>query len=355
MKKWNRFLSLALAGALALSLTACGGGNDDPSGGGNDPAGGGGDEQEVYEIIYAGTVTDTNPITIAFNQMAEQLEERSGGRLKMTLYPNNTLGDTRANIESMQNGTVQIGEGSIAPLAMFTDLYMPMSLPFLFSDWDEVWAFTESEFMQDINDQVAEELGVRVIGWMSNGARCLSNNVRAVSTPADMAGLKIRVMENDIYQETFKALGANPITMSFAELFTGLQQGTVNGQDNATTITNANRFYEVQSYFTDLHHVLDVAPIMVDDAWYQSLPDDLRQIFDETLAENIEYERQLTDEGVEADMEAIATTCEITLLTDEQREAFREACAPVYDWFETQYPDLDLQVYLDAIEAASAG
>lgn len=196
---------------------------------------------------------------------------------------------------------------------------------------------------------------MRVIGWMSNGARCLSNNVRAVDEPADMSGLKIRVMENDIYLQTFQALGANPITMSFAELFTGLQQGTVNGQDNATTITNANRFYEVQSYFTDLHHVLDVAPVMVDDAWYQSLPDDLRQIFDETLAEAIGYERQLTEEGVETDMEAISTTCEVTLLTDEQREAFREACAPVYDWFETQYPDLDLQAYLDAIEAASAG
>ena len=82
-----------------------------------------------------------NPITIAFNQMAEQLEERSDGRLKITLYPNNTLGDTRANIESMQNGSVQIGEGSIAPLAMFTDAYMPFTLPFLFEDWNQVWAF----------------------------------------------------------------------------------------------------------------------------------------------------------------------------------------------------------------------
>ena len=95
--------------------------------------------------------------------MAEQLEERSDGRLKMTLYPNNTLGDTRANIESMQNGSVQIGEGSIAPLAMFTDAYMPFTLPFLFEDWNQVWAFCDSDFVQEINDQVAEELGVRII------------------------------------------------------------------------------------------------------------------------------------------------------------------------------------------------
>ena len=153
-----------------------------------------------------------NPITIAFNQMAEQLKERSDGRLKMILYPNNTLGDTRANIESMQNGSVQIGEGSIAPLAMFTDAYMPFTLPFLFEDWNQVWAFCDSDFVQEINDQVAEELGVRIIGWMSNGARCLTNNVRAVDEPSDMNGLKIRVMENDIYLEIFEAPGASPIT-----------------------------------------------------------------------------------------------------------------------------------------------
>lgn len=352
MKKMKRVLSLALAGALMLPLAACGnnsGGSETPTGGNT---GGGSSDQEVYEIIYAGTVTDTNPITIAFNQMAEDLEERSGGRLKMTLYPNNTLGDTRANIESMQNGSVQIGEGSIAPLAIFTDAYMPISLPFFFTDWEQVWSFCESDFMNDLNDQVAEELGVRILGWMSNGARCLTNNVRAVDDPSDMVGLKIRVMENDIYLKTFEALGASPTVMSFAELFTGLQQGTVNGQDNATTITNANRLYEVQDYFTDLHHVLDVAPVMVSDEWYQSLPDDLRQIFDETLAEAIEYERQLTEEGVEADMEVISSTCEVTLLTDEQRAVFKEACQPVYDWFETQYTELNLQDYIDAANAS---
>ena len=239
MKKWNRFLSLALAGALALSLTACGGGNDDPSGGGNDPAGGG----EVFEILYAGTSPDTHAMMIAINAVAEEMREESGGRLNMSVFPNNQLGDSRANLESMQTNTIQAGELSTAPLAYFTDLYQPLSLPFFFASAEEGYAFLESDFAQELADKCAEECGFRPVAWFLNGQRALTNSVRAVSSPADMAGLKIRVMENEIYIRTFEALGASPTPMSFAEVFTALQQKTVDGQDNPYALTVSNNFY----------------------------------------------------------------------------------------------------------------
>lgn len=346
MKTTKRILPLFLATAMSLTLLGCGGGNPETSKSADD--GKNDDSQKVYEITYAGTVPDSNPITIAFKQMAEELETRSDGRMKMTLYPNNTLGDTRSNIESMQNNSVQIGEGSSAPLAIFTKAYMPMSLPFFFSDYQNAYTFSDSDFMKNLSDQVADEIGVRPVGWMLNGARCLTNSKQAVSSPADMKGLKIRVMENDIYIKTFESLGASPTAMSFAEVFTGLQQGTIDGQDNPTGITASNKFYEVQKYFTDLHHCIDMAPVMVSEEWYQSLPDDLRQIFDDVLAETITYQRQLMEDSVKTDMESISTTCEVTTLTDEQRQVFKDACQPVYDWFAAQYPDLDLQSYVEA-------
>ena len=104
MKKAKRILPLLLATAMSLTLFGCGGNNDKPAA--NSASA---DPGQVYEIIYAGTVAETNPITVAFRWMAEELETRTDGRMKMTLYPNNTLGDTRANIESMQNNSVQIG------------------------------------------------------------------------------------------------------------------------------------------------------------------------------------------------------------------------------------------------------
>lgn len=354
MKHTKKILALALAAAMSLSLFGCGGGSGSggsaatpaPNNGGGSSTSGG-DDGKVYEIIYAGTVTDTNPITIAFNWMAEELETRTNGRMKMTLYPNNTLGDTRANIESMQNNSVQIGEGSSAPLAIFTQDFMPMSLPFFFASYENAYNFAESDFMAQLADKMAQEVGVRPVGWMLNGARCLSNSKTAVSKPEDMKGLKIRVMENDIYIKTFEALGASPTAMSFAEVFTALQQGTVDGQDNPSNITNTSKFYEVQKYFTDLYHCIDLAPVMVSEEWYQSLPADLKETFDAVVAETIAYQRKLSQESEAADLEVIGTTCEITHLTEEQRQVFKDTCQPVYDWFATQYPDLDLQAYMD--------
>ncbi len=361
MKNVKRILPLFLALSLSLSLAACGGGDKpaESKAAENKPA-----EQsqaaepapansgEVYEITYAGTVTETNPITVAFYWMADELEKRSNGQMKMTLYPNNTLGDTRANIESMQNNSVQIGEGSSAPLAIFTQDFMPMSLPFFFANYENAYAFADSDFMHELEDKMAEEVGVRPVGWMLNGARCLSNSKRAVTTPEDMKGLKIRVMENDIYIKTFESLGASPTAMSFAEVFTALQQGTVDGQDNPSNITNTSKFYEVQKYFTDLYHCIDLAPVMVSEEWYQSLPADLKEIFDEVLDETIDYQRKLSQDSEAADLEVIGSTCEITHLTDEQRQVFKDTCQPVYDWFATQYPDLDLQLYMDAAAEA---
>ena len=351
MKGTKKFFALLLAVVMSLSLFSCAGGNEpsqpSSSGGGKTDDNKGNDSKEVYEIIYAGTVTDTNPITIAFNWMADELATRTDGRMHMTLYPNNTLGDTRANIESMQNNSVQIGEGSSAPLAIFTQDFMPMSLPFFFSSYENAYSFAEGEFMSSLEDKMAEEVGVRPVGWMLNGARCLSNSKTAVSSPDDMKGLKIRVMENDIYIKTFEALGASPTAMSFAEVFTALQQGTVDGQDNPSNITNTSKFYEVQKYFTDLYHCIDLAPVMVSEEWYQSLPADLREIFDDVVKETIEYQRKLSQEAEAADLEVIGTTCEITHLTEDQRQVFKDACQPVYDWFVTQYPDLDLQAYMD--------
>lgn len=355
MKKAKRILPLLLATAMSLTLFGCGGNSEKPAANSTQPDAPSkeADPGQVYEIIYAGTVAETNPITVAFRWMAEELETRTDGRMKMTLYPNNTLGDTRANIESMQNGSVQIGEGSSAPLAIFTDAYMPMSLPFFFATPQNAYDFADSDFMAKLSDQVADDIGVRPVGWMLNGARCLTNSKTAVVTPDDMKGLKIRVMENDIYIKTFEALGASPTAMSFAEVFTALQQGTVDGQDNPSNIVNTNKFYEVQKYFTDLHHCIDLAPVMVSEDWYQSLPDDLKKTFDEVVADTMEYQRNLSEESVASDMEIISSGgCEVTILTDEQRQVFKDACQPVYDWFETQYPDLDLQAYIDAASAS---
>ena len=204
----KKVLAVLLCLVMVFAMTACG---DD----------GGSADGEVYKISYAGTVADTTSMMIRMNEAATKMNELSGGRLQMTVYPNNQLGDSVSNFQQMQeNGSVQMGELSAAALSSFTNLYTPYSLPFLFSSKEQAFEyFDNSEQAKAVADQFCKDTGVRIIGWYYNDARTITNSKHAIKKPADMAGLKIRAMQSDVYIKTFEALGASPISMSFAVLF----------------------------------------------------------------------------------------------------------------------------------------
>ena len=333
----KKLLAVLLCMVMVFSMAACGGGGEE-----------GGDAQ-TFEITYAGTVADTTAMMIYMNEAADKMAELSEGRLTMTVYPNNQLGDSVANFQQMQeNGSVQMGELSTAALASFTDLYTPYSLPFLFTDKEQAFNyFDNSEQAQAVAEQFCEDTGVRILGWYYNDARTLTNSKKAIRSPEDMKGLKIRAMQSDVYIKTFEALGASPIAMSFAEVFTGLQQGAIDGQDNGIVLTVSQKFHEVQKYYTDLHHVIDMAPILICEEYYQSMPDDLKQILNDCIAEAVEKERAAY---TGAEIEDVAQYCEVVELTDAERQVFRDACASVYDWYAEAYAHIDLDAIVAEIE-----
>jgi tripartite ATP-independent transporter DctP family solute receptor len=344
----KRVLAFTLCVAVVLAFSACGGGGGSAHASGDTSTA---PEGEVFNIIYSGTLPDEHPIMVLVKQCAEDMKEKSGGRLNMTVYTNNQLGDSRQAFEGMQNNSIQVGEMSTAPLSGFTDLLNPVNLPFFFDDADQAIAFVNSDYFKNtIGDKMAEVNSVRPITAFYNGPRSLSNSKRPVVTPEDMKGLKIRVMESPIYIKTFESLNASPTPMSFAELFTGLQQKTIDGQDNGPTITVSNKLYEAQSYFTDLNYIHDLGPVVVSEQFYQSLPEDLRAIFLECFENTADQQHEIGKADVEKDIETIGTKCEITRLTDEQRAAFKAKVQPVYDWFASEYPDLDVDAYRAAAE-----
>ena len=336
MKK--KFFAIILCLIMVFSLSACGDDGENA-------------EQEVFEINWAGTLPDEHSFNQLIYEHIDELEEATDGRVKITLFPNNQLGDSRSNLEQMQqNGSVQMGEMSGAVLSGFTDMYSALSLPFLFEDLDQALAFMQTDYADALGERLAEEVGVRPLYWVYNDSRTLTNSVRPVSSPEDMAGLKVRVMESDVYLKTFEALGASPITMSFAEVFSGLQQGTIEGQDNGAAITVSNRFYEVQDYFTDLNHVIDMAPVLISEEYWQSMPEDCQQALMDFVKTVCDENTKAVYEQNEAYIEEISQYCEITRLTAEQRSAFRDACADVYDWFAETYPNGGLEEILEVLE-----
>lgn len=366
MKRIRNISALVLALVMILTLAACGGNTGGGSSGGTGSQSGGSSasapaksgDDTVYNITIGGTVPDDHPISQGLFKFKEVAEELSGGRFKVEVYDNNTIGASRELVEGVQANEIQMAECSQSVYASFTDELISVGLPFLFKNRQAGYAFFDSEVGDQIADVIAEQTGVRIVGYFENGIRQLTNSKRPVTSPDDMKGLKIRVMESPLYIEMFTEMGANPSPMAFSELYTALQQGTVDGQDNPWTIVSTNAFYEVQAYATDLSHTFDITCFAINDEFYQSLPDDLREVVDKAADAAVETNRTLS---IELENEYIATIegggCQITYLTDEQRQVFRDATAGCYDWFRQNYnPTVSLETVMakaDEVNAAN--
>lgn len=348
MKTVKRLTALILALVMILALAACGS-SGTPAGSSGGSSSAPVSDGKIYKITIGGTVPDEHPISQGLFKFKEVAEDLSKGRLQVEVYDNNTIGASRELVEGVQSGDIQMCESSQSTYASFTEELMSVGLPFLFKNRQAAYNFFDSEVGQQLADAVNEDTGVRIMGYFENGVRQLTNGKRSVVVPSDMKGLKIRVMESPLYIEMFTEMGANPMPMSFSELYTALQQGTVDGQDNPYAIVCTNAFYEVQKYMTDLSHTFDVTCFSINDAFYQSLPDDLRDIVDQAAAAAVELERQ---QSIDMEQTYIKTIqdhgVDLTQLTDEQRNAFKESCAGTYDFFKKNY---NPTVTLDTVQA----
>lgn len=310
-------------------------------------------EQTVYKITYANTVADSNPQAVNAKWMAERMKELSHGRLEMNVFNNNKLGAFSDCFGQMQqqNGTVQMGDVSSASVTQFSDVFTPFALPFLFANKEQSFRyFDEADTIREIEEKFLNDTQVRVLGYFYNDARALTNGKRKVAAPEDLKGLKLRVMTSDVYIKTFEVLGAAPVSMQFSELFSALQQGAVDGQDNGLILSMDSKFNEVQKYYTDLGHVQDTSVIFISEAFYQSLPEDLQKIVAQAAHEAVEKERRDYADKLDAYLEEMKKDMDITILTEEQRNAFRETCAPVYEWYRRTYPDYDIDAIMKDIE-----
>jgi len=362
MKSSKRFLSLVLAGVMifsfALLATGCGStsvssesaSTSSPS---SEPASSEDNGYGSFTIKVGGTVPETHPITKAQYLFEEIVERESDGSIQVEVYPNAQLGTGREMVEAVQMQNVDMGETTLAPFSSWTDEFSLLALPFLFNDREHAFRVVDSEIGKTMADNVAEITGVRVLGYWENGIRMLTNAKRPVRSTEDLDGMKIRVMENPLYLNLFSAIGANPMPMAFGELYTALQQKTIDGQDNPYAIVSTNKFYEIQPYMTELGHVFDFTGFLVNEDWYQALSEKDRELIDAAAAEATVYQRnEAAKYADEAKQTVLDAGVQIEELTLEEREAFRAASASVYDWFrEEGSPVTDMDTFLDAVDA----
>ncbi len=287
--------------------------------------------KKEYIFKYSNSQPEQHPRSRSMTFFKEELEKRANGRIKVENYFSAVLGTEFEVQDMVATGALQGTRGG-----GFTNAnkkYYIFMLPFLVEDWDQALTLIASDFTNSINEE-AEANGYHIPACgISQGFRAHTNSVRPIETPDDLHGLKMRVPQQEVYVRNAQVLGVNPQELPYSEVYMALQTGVVDGQDNAVSNIWDYKVYEVQQYLTISNYAIGPDPFMVNLAWYNSLPDDLKRIFDEVAVETMRYSDQLNRENEAEYLKLLSAKLEINYVTAENLEKFREKTKPVYQYF----------------------
>ncbi|MCE9663144.1 TRAP transporter substrate-binding protein [Halomonas sp. M5N1S17] len=291
--------------------------------------------QAAQEITLGHTLSSTSHYAVGARAFKERLEELSNGAFTVNEHTSGSLGGEREMIEGLQIGTVDLVITSTGPLGNFVPETYVLDLPFLFEDYDQARCVLDGELGDELLGKIGEHDLVG-LAWTENGFRHLTNSRREVLSPADADGLRVRTMENEVHQEAFRQLGARPTPMAFPELFTALQQGTVDGQENPITVIVATNFWEVQDHLSLTGHVYSPAIMLGSPIMFDGLSEEEQEWFREAARASAEATRgevsRLEEEGV-----ALLEENGMTVKTDIDIGPFQEAVQPAYEIFTSQH------------------
>ena len=302
-------------------------------------------DMDPVTLRLAHVVNEQDGFHIAATKLEELVEERTDGKVNIEIFPNASLGDERTLLEGMQIGTVDMGVITNGPVANFVEEMAVFELPFLFPSPEAAYSVLDGPIGQELLDKLAD-VNLKGLAYAERGFRNLTNSERAVNSPEDLDGLRIRVMENPVYTDTFRELGANAIPMAWTEALTAMQQGTIDGQENPVNVIHSFKLDETQNYMTLSRHTYAPAIFVMGMPAWNQLPEAAQAVLEEAAQEAAEHERQ-----VNADMEAeqLAALREAGMEINDapDMEAFQAAVAPVYEKYGEQFGD-----YLPRIQEA---
>jgi len=270
----------------------------------------------------------TEPGPIAFEHFKKVVEEKSNGRIEVQIFTAGALGGERDVLEGLQLGTVQICVPSCGILTNFVPSLSLFSLPFLFETREHMYAVLDSEIGMGFAKGLAEH-GFVLLGYYDIGSRNILTTKKVINSLADLKGLKIRMMEIPAHIDAFKALGASPLPMAYAEVYTAMETGVIDGMEAANSNYYAKKFYEVAPNYAIVGWTRLVGPIVMSKLMYDKMPPDLQKLLSDTAKETAKIERELYEKA-----------CEETLVLLEKAGVnvtypdvapFREAVKVVYD------------------------
>lgn len=290
------------------------------------------------------TVMADHPYVITAKRFNELVQQRTNGRVRIDIFDNSQLGSERDLVEGLQLGTVDLVATSTGPLGGFVPEINIVDLPFLFRDKQHAYKVLDGPIGQALLKKF-DALGIHGLAYWEAGFRHIINSKRSVNSPKDLAGLKIRVMENKVHLASFKAMGANPSPMAWGEVFSALQQGVLEGMEGPIALVYTSKLYEVQKYMSLTGHFYSPGLWLISMQTWAKLPADIKKVFEDTSLEMTSYERSVMAEQEEKQTAMLKSYGMEVVAPD--KKAFQEATKAVYEQFQPTFGKERIQQILE--------
>ncbi len=271
---------------------------------------------------------------VAIDTFAREVEKRTGGRYKIQPFYAGALGGERESIEAVQLGTQELTFTSTGPVPNFVPETRILDIPFLFRDKPHARSVLDSDIGRELLTKF-DSKGMKALAWGENGVRHMTNNKRAVNSPDDLKGLKMRTMENPVHIAAYKNFGIVPTPMAFPEVFTALQQGTVDGQENPLSVIMAAKFEQVQKHLSLTGHVYSPAVMLMNKGAFDKLSAEDKKHFTDAAVEAVKANRARVDEDDAKGVAELKSKGMQVIEVDKTK--FQAALAPSYAEFGKQF------------------
>jgi len=302
-------------------------------------------------LKVASTITPENTTAQGQLKMAQCAAERSGGKLILKMYWNGTLGNELATIQQLRTGSVDMVLPAPSPVTGIVPDLGVLDLPFLFDNNLDARQILDGK----VGDWFGEKLksaGLVNLGWMEAGFRHTTNNKRPITKWEDFQGVKLRVMQSSVFIDTFKALGANPVPMAFSEVYSGLEVGAVDGQENPINNIDNMKFYEVQKYMSFTRHSYSPTLILLSKKTWDSMSQEEQKTMKECAVQGRDLQRKINIEAEGKSIEMMkAAGLQINDVTPTELARIREKTRPVFDAYASKLNPEAVSVVLDALKA----
>ena len=290
--------------------------------------------QDVKErtIKFATQNPEGHPIVAGMKKFGELVTAKSGGKIKVNLFPGGVLGGDGPNVSALQGGTLEMMSMNAGILASQAKEFAVFDFPFMFATSQEADAVVDGPFGKMMLAKL-DPKNIHGLAYWELGFRNITNSKRLINKLEDLSGLKVRVIQSPIYIDTFNTLGTNAVPMPFTEVYTAMEQKIIDGQENPLSVIDTSKFNEVQKYLTISNHMYNPQSVLASKKKWDLLTKDEQEMLRSTLAEATQWQRENSRALVEKSLEHLKKSMQVSVLSPEELTKIRAKLKPVIDKF----------------------